>query len=59
MVNITRKLLIMLKNLWNNSIGNKMAIQITEVSKYLQQNNSETITNKYDKNYLKSYYRSY
>ena len=59
MVNITRKLLIMLKNLWNNSIGNKMAIQIMEVSKYLQQNNSETITNKYDKNYLNSYYRSY
>ena len=49
----------MLKNLWNNSIGNKMAIQITEASKYLQQNNSETITNKYDKNYLNSYYRSY
>ena len=32
-----------------NLIGNKIANKITKVSKNLQQNNSETVTNKHDK----------
>ena len=39
-------------------IGNKKANKVQKVSKNLQQNNSETITNEYDKEMLKERYVS-
>ena len=39
-------------------IGNKTAGRITKFSKYLQQNNSETYTNQYDKEISKERYIS-
>ena len=37
----------------NDQIGTKIAHRITKVSKTSPQNNSETVTNEHDKNYLK------
>ena len=37
-------------------IGNKITNRITKVSKHLQQNNSETVTNENDKKILKERY---
>ena len=39
-------------------IGNKIANKITKVSKKLKQNNSETVTNEYDKEIPKERYIS-
>ena len=39
-------------------IGNKIADKITGVSKHLQQNNLETVTDKHDKEILKEIYIS-
>ena len=39
-------------------IGNKIANRITKVSKHSQQNNSETVTNKHDKEIPKEKYVS-
>ena len=39
-------------------IGNKIADKITKVSKKLEQNNSETVTNEHDKEILKERYIS-
>ena len=40
----------------SHSIFHKIANKITKVSKYLQQNNSETITNEHDKEIAKEKY---
>ena len=69
MANIVRNFLIMLKMLQQmrlkllqkatgDLIGNKIAGKITKVSRNLQQNNSETVTNEHDKEIHKERYIS-
>ena len=69
MANIVRNFLIMLKKLQQmhlkllqkvtgDFIGNKIAGKITKVSRNLQQNNSETVTNEHDKEIHKERYIS-
>ena len=68
---MARKFLIMLQNLQqmrlkrlqkaeatSNLIGNRIVNSITRVSKSSQQNNSETVTNKHDKEIPKEKYIS-
>ena len=67
MVNITKDLLTTLNNLQQMNfiqkpaeatgdlIDNKIADKITKISRNSQQNNSEAVTNKNDKKYLKKY----
>ena len=46
---------VLFRKATGDSIGNNIADRITNVSKYSQRNNSETVKNELDKKYLKKY----
>ena len=54
----SRRLILKKADLTGDLIANKTADKIMKVSKYSQENNSETVTNKHDKEILKERYIS-